>query len=132
MRINTIGWNNKTSATKKSVRSSGVFSLGGASDTTATAESSDVAYISPMVSFAINQHDEQDLAERRKGQGKSILQTLSTLQRDVLLDRVSPQTLHSLKKQLAEDLSIPSNPKLHSILQQIELRASVEIAKYGL
>ena len=132
MQINTISWNNKTAPTKRAVRSGGAFSLGSAADSVATDESSDVGYISPMVSFAINQQDEHDLAERRKGQGKSILQTLSTLQRDVLLDRVSPQTLHSLKKQLAEDLSIPSNPKLHSVLQQIELRACVELAKYGL
>jgi hypothetical protein len=29
-------------------------------------------------------------------------------------------------------LSVPTSPELHDILQQIELRARVEIAKYGL
>jgi hypothetical protein len=80
----------------------------------------------------MRQDEELPLEQKRRQQGRSILNTLKNLQRDLMMDRPSPQTLQQLKQQLDEDLSVPTSPELHDILQQIELRARVEIAKYGL
>ena len=80
----------------------------------------------------MREDEDVPLEQKRRQQGRSILNTLKNLQRDLMMDRLSPQTLNQLKQQLAEDLSVPTSPHLHDILQQIELRARVELAKYGL
>ncbi|MFM7630724.1 MAG: flagellar assembly protein FliX [Alphaproteobacteria bacterium] len=132
MIIHTLGHSQGPSAPRRTARNQKAFSLGQSPETAEIDSTQQAGFLSPIVSFVMTQDEELPLEQKRRQQGRSILNTLKTLQRDVMMDRPSPHTLHRLKQQLAEDLSVPTSPLLHDILQQIELRARVELAKYGL
>jgi hypothetical protein len=117
---------------RRTTRSGKSFSLGGSSSAAESESTEQTGFLQPLSSFVITQDEDLPLEQKRQQQGRSLLNTLKNLQRDLMLDRPSPQTLSSLKQQLEADLSVPNNPQLQDLLQQIELRARVEIAKYGL
>ncbi len=132
MLIQNLGHSQGPSAPRRTVRGGKAFSLGQSPETGEAESSQQASFLAPISSFVMHQDEELPLEQKRRQQGRSILNTLKNLQRDVMMDRPSPHTLHRLKQQLSEDLSVPTSPQLHDILQQIELRARVEIAKYGL
>ena len=132
MIIHNLGHSQSSSAPRRTVRSGKSFSLGQSPETGETESTEQTGFLQSIPSFVMRQDEELPLEQKRRQQGRSILNTLKNLQRDLMMDRPSPQTLQQLKQQLDEDLSVPTSPELHDILQQIELRARVEIAKYGL
>ena len=132
MLIQNLGHSQGPSAPRRTVRGGKAFSLGSSPETGETESTQQAGFLAPISSFVMRQDEELPLEQKRRQQGRSILNTLKNLQRDLMMDRPSPQTLQQLKQQLDEDLSVPTSPELHDILQQIELRARVEIAKYGL
>jgi hypothetical protein len=132
MIIHNLGHSQISSATRRTTRSGKAFSLGQSAETGGAESTEQTGFLQSIPSFVMRQDEELPLEQKRRQQGRSILNTLKNLQRDLMMDRPSPQTLQQLKQQLDEDLSVPTSPELHDILQQIELRARVEIAKYGL
>jgi parvulin-like peptidyl-prolyl isomerase len=72
------------------------------------------------------------LASRRKAvrHGRSILDTLEAMKADLLLGRVSEERLGQLMRLIA-DARERTVPGLDAILDDIELRARVELAKFG-
>ena len=119
MQIQNLGHSQGPSSSRRTVRGGKAFSLGSSPETGETESSQQANFLAPIPSFVMMQDEEMPLEQKRRQQGRSILNTLKTLQRDVMMDRPSPHTLHRLKQQLAEDLSVPTSPQLQDILQQI-------------
>jgi hypothetical protein len=132
MIIHNLGHSQASTSSRRTARGGKAFSLGNPSPTGETESTSQTAFLQSIPSFVIREDEDLPLEQKRRQQGRSILNTLKNLQRDLMMDKLSPQTLNQLKQQLAEDLSVPTSPQLNDILQQIELRARVELAKYGL
>ncbi|MEM8799033.1 MAG: flagellar assembly protein FliX [Pseudomonadota bacterium] len=63
---------------------------------------------------------------------ENILDELETLRRDVILGRVNPQRLSQVVSELQKRKNSVLDPDMRAILDDIELRASVELAKLGL
>lgn len=82
-------------------------------------------------SFLFLQEVSDEEANRRKAlqQGKSAIQALEELHRDLLLGRVPEATLRRLEATVAQKRAVFVEPKLQQLLDEIELRAAVELAK---
>ena len=62
-------------------------------------------------------------------QGNDMLILLDQLKLGVLNGRIAPQLLQQLRQRLADKERFHVGPELQSVLDQIELRAEVELAK---
>lgn len=75
---------------------------------------------------------EEDPAERRRRatrRGQDLLDDLDRLKAAILTGRVAPDALKSLSGRLSERREATGDPRLDAVLDQIELRAEVEVAK---
>ncbi|MFN3686055.1 flagellar assembly protein FliX [Salinarimonas sp.] len=75
---------------------------------------------------------EPDLGERRRrasARGRALLDGLDRLKAGLLAGRVSQSELAALEARLVEARERSGDPRLDGILDEIELRARVEIAK---
>ena len=80
--------------------------------------------------LALQEVDEQ--AEKRKRglkRGHKLLDSLDALKVAVLEGQVSPAVLHNLSDALGEASEATDNPGLNEVLDAIDLRAQVELAK---
>ena len=95
-----------------------------------TAGVSGVAAISSILS-AQEVVDEGDSAARRQlaRRGDDILDRLEEIRRDILSGVVSRQRLENLAQSLRQRRTEVKDPRLIEIIDEIELRAAVEIAK---
>jgi hypothetical protein len=75
---------------------------------------------------------DEPLTGRKKAvkRGASLLDLLDDLKADLLLGQVSPQRLDAMV-QLLDEARERSNPQLDAVLDDIELRVLVELAKLG-
>ena len=75
--------------------------------------------------------DDGDQAARRQlaRRGEDILDRLDDIRRDILAGGVSRQRLENLAQALRQRRTLVSDPRLIEIIDEIELRAAVEIAK---
>lgn len=137
MKIEGQGNIKSTSAPKRSARTSGaggIFSdllSGSVSDDVATSSANataETAGISGL--FTLQEIDGQEI-ERKKliKHGEEVLDSLEKIRRGLLLGTISADTLHELSTQLAKRRGKFTDPKLTAILDDIELRAAVELAK---
>lgn len=70
--------------------------------------------------------------ERRRravGRASQILDALDDLKLDLLEGRLSPDSLAALTRSVREQRSLTDDPRLESVLDEIETRAAVELAK---
>ncbi|MCP8937323.1 flagellar assembly protein FliX [Alsobacter sp. SYSU M60028] len=77
------------------------------------------------------QAEEDPLARRRRAarRGHSILDALDRLKVAILSGRLDPAELGRIRQMLSERREATADPALDDALAQIELRASVELAK---
>lgn len=82
-------------------------------------------------SFLFLQEVSDDEVRRQKGlqQGKTAVQALEQLHRDLLLGRIPESTLRKLEDVVAKKRESFTDPRLAQLLDEIELRAAVELAK---
>ncbi|MCW5699005.1 MAG: hypothetical protein KIT00_04115 [Rhodospirillales bacterium] len=81
------------------------------------------------VQEAANATDEK--SRRRVVQhGENILEQLEQLRRDVLTGNVSPDRLATLSQTLRARSEATEDPLLQEIIDEIELRAAIELAKW--
>ena len=116
----------KVSSTSASgVEFKSFLSTGETSDTHETAEAQGVN------SFLFLQEVSDDEVNRQKGmqQGKQLIQTLEQLHRDLLMGTIPENTLRRLETTLAQKRETFTDPRLQQLLNEIELRAAVELAK---
>jgi hypothetical protein len=138
MKITEYSPINKTGSTakKKGVSSAsdgnffGLLSANETESASSTPAASDVTAASMDALLALQEIPDNELAKRQAvEEGKGALETLERLRLDLLSGNISASILSklsdisSLKKQFADDKD------LNSIIQDIELRAAVELAK---
>ena len=84
------------------------------------------SFYSPVLSLQEEGYDERKSFEK----GQALLQQLESLQRESLTGSLSEKTLTNIKTGLLSSQEGHS-PRLRSILEAIETRAAVELAKRG-
>lgn len=82
-------------------------------------------------SFLFMQEVSDEQVARRKAyqQGKQAISVLEQLHRDLLLGSVSDSTLRRLKDVVGKRQETFTDPQLKQMIDEIELRAAVELAK---
>lgn len=73
----------------------------------------------------------EEEVERRRAmkQGKSMIDALEQLRDSLLVGTVSSRTIRQLEQVLGEQRAATLDPRLQSIMNDIEVRAAVELAK---
>jgi hypothetical protein len=115
---------------------SGGFSLNGAGEAAETAEAQRMAGLDGVmtVSALLALQGVEDPLQRRKramGRASRLLDILDDLKVAMLEGRASPSTLDNLARAVREQRESTDDPRLNDVLNQIETRAAVELAKLG-
>lgn len=100
----------------------------GAEETTAPTTLSNVQHTQSLVGFQEVDADESRRREAFK-RGRLTLDALSQVRDALLLGELPIATLERLEKLVATERSQTTDPTLNAILDEIELRAAVELAK---
>lgn len=101
---------------------------GGAEETAGASDVSATAAVGNML--ALQEISEEDVQRRKLVQrGSNMLDTLDNLRRQILTGSIPPHTLRELSRQLSVERQSVSDPGLLSLIDDIELRAAVELAK---
>lgn len=102
--------------------------LQGAEEASEPAETAPTAGVN---SFLFLQEISDEEAKRQKAmqRGKQALAALEQLHRDLLLGHIPESTLLKLEHTVAKQREEFVEPRLHQLLDEIELRVAVEIAK---
>ena len=115
---------------------SGGFSLSGAGESAEAAEAQRMAGLDGVmtVSALLALQGVEDPLQRRKramGRASRLLDILDDLKVAMLEGRASPSTLDNLARAVREQRESTDDPRLNDVLNQIETRAAVELAKLG-
>ena len=105
--------------------------VGSADETAHAAQLSDVAGSAAVGNMLVLQEISEEEIERKKliKKGKNLIDTLDGLRQQLLIGSVPLSTLHQLKQQLSVQKQMTSDPRLLALIDDIELRAAVELAK---
>ncbi|NBC33381.1 MAG: flagellar assembly protein FliX [Alphaproteobacteria bacterium] len=100
--------------------------------TTASAGSSAAAAVSGPMSLLVAQEvDEVTLQRRRaKRRAEALLDRLEDLRRDLLLGTIPHWKLKDLARLVESERAEVDDPRLEAVLEEIDLRAQVELAKW--
>jgi len=115
---------------------SGGFSLSGAGEASEAAEAQRMAGLDGVmtVSALLALQGVEDPLQRRKramGRASRLLDILDDLKVAMLEGRAAPSTLDNLARAVREQRESTDDPGLNDVLNQIETRAAVELAKLG-
>ena len=114
---------------------SGGFSLGvgAAAEATGAAPATGVSGVSSMGALLALQAEEGPLERRRRAVSRAgrILDSLDGLKLSILEGAASPASLQSLVNAVREERAEADDPRLQDLLNEIETRAAVELAKLG-
>ena len=136
MKISGFGSIDSTSATgkKRATNSTGSFA-----DLLAAAESGDVAHAAPTSDvaaaaltnlLALQEISEEDIKRKKLvQQGNNMLDTLEQLRQRLLMGTLSHQVLLDINRQISVQKQMSMDPRINEIIEEIELRAAVELAK---
>lgn len=146
MSIRVTGTNGPraTTSTKKAGKSgskSGEFAntlnqVSGAEETVSSAAIESSPAISAVDALlAVQQADDatsgQSNRQRAISWGEGILDRLDQIRMALLLGHVPPEKLHQIANEVASRKGKTGDPVLESVLNEIEIRAAVEIAKHS-
>ena len=96
----------------------------------AAAATSDITATSALNFLALQEIPDEYIARKKLVQkGNAMLDTLEKLRRQLLSGPLSPHLLLDMEQQLIQQRQLVDDPKLHAIIDDIELRAAVELAK---
>lgn len=128
-----------TAAKKKNVSSAGAadadfLGLLSADETegaSALAAASDIKPVTSMDALLSLQEMPEDEVRKRRAvqESKGTLEALETLRLALLAGSVPQHLLHTLTRVVAAQKQRVSDPRLMSVIEDIELRAAVELAK---
>ena len=131
---------NNASATKKKAKASGASGfagllgdVGGAGESAATSQSANVAGPSAIDGMlALQEVSDEDIGQKKAvRQGNDMLDALEDLRLSILLGEVSPTQLERIQKRMEQQRGVVMNPELQNLINEIEVRAAVELAKLG-
>ncbi len=130
-----------TSATKKTKSAGKGFAsaLSQSSSTDETPANITVDSVVPVSSvdalLAVQQVDDAMAGKSKKRQamdwGENLIDQLDEIRHALLMGQVPPEKLHQLARDIATRKQNTNDPRLESILSDIELRAAVELAKHS-
>ena len=81
--------------------------------------------------LSLQQVDSDGNPRRRARQrGENMLNSLEKLRDDLLFGQIAPQTLQNLQQQLSHQREQIIDPRLNEVLDEIDLRVAVELAKW--
>lgn len=123
----------KNEKTRKTGGASGEFKSFLAGDTEGASEASSAPMIADVGALLIAQASE-DPAERKarkrmKDRAENVLSALDGVRRGLLNGKLSTLEMESVSRSIAERREKINDPKLTEILDEVELRAQVELAK---
>lgn len=138
MKIIEYGSVKSTSATRKKRDSASVggfadiLGLFETTDTDNVVQMRDVASATAPSNIIGLQEISEEEVQRKKAltHGKILLDGLEELRHQLLMGRVSIDVLGRLGEQLARQRQMVSDPSLLALMDDIELRAAVELAKF--
>lgn len=102
--------------------------LDGTSGTSSTSSAQGVSGVNSFL-FLQEVSDEDVARQKAYQQGKNIVQVLEQLHRDLLMGTVPESTLQRLEGVVNRQREAFTDPRLKALLDDIELRAAVELAK---
>lgn len=108
--------------------------LDGSSEADAAAEAAPVENAAPVsildAMLSLQEVPEDELRRKKEIQrGKSMLDTLEQLRHNLLTGRIPQHMLGTISQQLKTARETLYDPRLKEIIDEIELRAAVELAK---
>ena len=114
----------------------GVFSLSAAEQTSEAAEAQRMAGLDGVMTMSALlalQGVEDPLSRRKRAMGRAsrLLDMLDDLKVAMLEGAAAPATLDNLARAVREERASTDDPRLEDVLNQIETRAAVELAKLG-
>ncbi len=127
----------KTSKKSKSSKAGGDFAshLGKSSSADTQTEIMETPPVASMDTIlSIQEVGDATEEENRRAlyqRGEDILDRLSEIQREILSGGISVERLQNLAQMLRTRRQTVDDPRLAQIIDEIELRAEVEIAKWG-
>lgn len=126
----------RSSVTGRARRGAGnhgtTFSIGETKDVAAEAVSGANPAVPVEAMLALQEApDATDERSRNLARGSQLLQHLDQIRLGLLSGGIPRQTLQRLARELRSQHSETADPRLRAILEEIELRAKVELAKYG-
>ncbi len=121
----------KRSSAAKTGDFASILNLAEGDDTPQTSSSNEIISSSSLSGMLALQEVSEEEIRRKKllKQGDDILDSLEQLRRRLLLGTLSMQTLHDITKHLNQRKQMVNDPQLIAIIDDIELRAAVELAK---
>jgi ketol-acid reductoisomerase len=137
MKITGFGTISSNSGVSKRTRTGGtsgfadLLSTAEAADVEKAGATSDVAAPSGITSLlALQEISEEDVQRRKTVQhGHNMLDELEKLRRQLLMGEIAPHMLGDIARQLAVQKQNIGDPRLVAIMEDIELRTAVELAK---
>lgn len=104
---------------------------GGAAETRRTGGPAAVGALDALL--AVQEVDDRAARRRQaRKRGEALLDALEGLRRDLLLGAVPRDRLAAIARRIREQRTVIDDPKLTAILDEIDLRAQVELAKLGI
>jgi len=102
-----------------------------ASGSSAVTETVDISAPAALSSLLALQEisEEERKRERLVKRGKDMLESLDRLRSQLLMGEIPPHTLADLSRHIAQQKETFSDPRLMMIIDEIELRLAVELAK---
>jgi hypothetical protein len=97
----------------------------------ATRSAASLATLDALLALQGEEHP-RDRRRRYASRGTEVLDALDGLKASLLSGRVDPQELRRLADRLANGIAGSGDPALDAVLEHVELRARVELAKLGM
>ena len=134
MKVNGVGGPSTTPTSRPSTRSGAGFSLSGSAGSAPAAAASTASAAAGVtgVSALMALQGVEDATERRRRairRGNTLLDRLDELKLALLGGESQSVNLQSLARAMAESRDGNEEPELKTVLDQIDLRAAVELAK---
>jgi len=122
----------KRSGTAPAGTFANLVSASEASETSAAGPASDISATAALNNLLLLQEINEEEVRRKKllKKGYSLLESLEQLRSRLLVGSVSPQLLLEISRQISEQKQLVMDPRINEIIEDIELRAAVELAKF--
>jgi hypothetical protein len=129
--IKSTGGAKRTGSVARSGTFSDLLALAEAADTAQAAPVSDATAVNALNNLlALQEISEEDIQRKKLVQrGKHMLDVLERLRQQLLTGSLSPALIQDLARQLSIQKQLVSDPGLLAVIDDIELRAAVELAK---
>jgi hypothetical protein len=129
--VKSTGTTKKTSGTAASSVFASLLGVSDSEETAPAAQLSDVSATAAIGNMLALQEISEEDVKRRKlvQQGKNMLDILENLRRQLLVGSIPAHTLVEMERQLSVHRQEVTDPKLTEVMDDIELRLAVELAK---